>query len=133
MKLETGFEERKPRVEMIPLLDVVFLLLVFFIYAVSTMAVHRGIKVNLPHGVAEKQAGERIVITISSDNRIQLEGVDLSMDDVITRVVQKHRQTTTPVLISGDRTAHLGTGLELLNKLQVAGIDHVAFQMDAPQ
>ena len=39
---------RKSRIEMIPLIDIVFLLLVVFIYAMLSMAVHRGLPVALP-------------------------------------------------------------------------------------
>ncbi len=40
--------QRKVRIEMLPLIDIVFLLLVFFIYAMLSMAVHRGLPVVLP-------------------------------------------------------------------------------------
>ena len=39
---------KKPRIEMLPLIDIVFLLLVFFIYAMLSMAVHRSLPVVLP-------------------------------------------------------------------------------------
>ena len=38
----------KARFELTPLIDVMFLVLVFFIYSISEMAVHRGVKVELP-------------------------------------------------------------------------------------
>jgi len=54
-----------PRIEMLPLIDIVFLLLVFFIYAMLSMAVHRGQIVDLPEsssGSLEMQ--EAINVTI---------------------------------------------------------------------
>ncbi len=47
MKLQLALP-KKPRIEMLPLIDIVFLLLVFFIYAMLSMAVHRGLPVELP-------------------------------------------------------------------------------------
>ncbi|MBW1821228.1 MAG: biopolymer transporter ExbD, partial [Deltaproteobacteria bacterium] len=44
MKLKL-YKTKNPRIEMLPLIDVVFLLLVFFIYAMLSMAVHRGLPV----------------------------------------------------------------------------------------
>ena len=41
-------DTRKVRIEMVPMIDCMFLLLVFFIYAMLSMAVHRGLPVNLP-------------------------------------------------------------------------------------
>jgi biopolymer transport protein ExbD len=43
---------KKARIEMLPLIDIVFLLLVFFIYAMLSMAVHRGLPVELPLSTA---------------------------------------------------------------------------------
>ena len=40
---------KKARIEMLPLIDIVFLLLVFFIYTMLSMAVHRGLPVVLPN------------------------------------------------------------------------------------
>ncbi len=47
MKLDYGVE-RKARIEMLPLIDIVFLLLVVFIYTMLSMSVHRGLEVCLP-------------------------------------------------------------------------------------
>ncbi len=38
----------KPRIEMLPLIDIVFLLLVVFIYSMLSMSVHRGLSVTFP-------------------------------------------------------------------------------------
>jgi biopolymer transport protein ExbD len=48
MKVKLPTTSRKSRVEIIPLIDVVFLLLVVFIYTMLSMAVHRGLNLNLP-------------------------------------------------------------------------------------
>ena len=50
MRLTSGYEERKARIEMLPLIDIVFLLLVFFIYAMLSMTIHRGLEVELLPG-----------------------------------------------------------------------------------
>ncbi|MBW2339659.1 MAG: biopolymer transporter ExbD, partial [Deltaproteobacteria bacterium] len=47
MKVNLG-PRRRARIEILPLIDIVFLLLVFFIYAMLSMAVHRGVPVILP-------------------------------------------------------------------------------------
>jgi biopolymer transport protein ExbD len=49
MKIPRGYlGVKKPRIEMLPLIDIVFLLLVFFIYAMLSMAVHHSLPVSLP-------------------------------------------------------------------------------------
>ena len=47
------------RIEMLPLIDIVFLLLVFFIYAMLSMAVHRGLQLDLPESSQAEVSKER--------------------------------------------------------------------------
>ncbi len=71
MRLRSGYERRRARVEMIPLIDIVFLLLVFFIYAMLSMVVHRGVKVTLPAPrTAQIDRRDYVGITIDADNSI---------------------------------------------------------------
>ena len=118
------------RLEMTSLLDVMFLVLVFFIYCIFDMAVHKGLKVDLPSaaGVAEK--GERIVVTILADDSMQLNGMPLSRDEIVSRVKELNAvKMNLPVLISGDRRSSLGTGIELLSALKAAGVEKASFQV----
>ena len=55
---------RRARIEMLPLIDIVFLLLVFFIYAMLSMAVHRSLPVSLPvSAMAETETAASLTIT----------------------------------------------------------------------
>lgn len=118
------------RLEMTSLMDVMFLVLVFFIYCIFDMAVHKGLKVDLPNAAGADEKGERIVITIKADDSIQLNGMDLSKADVIARVKELSAvKMKLPVLISGDRKSSLGTGIELLSDLKAAGVEKASFQV----
>ena len=120
----------QPRLEMTSLMDVMFLVLVFFIYCIFDMAVHKGLKVDLPNAAGADEKGERIVITIKADDSIQLNGMDLSKADVIARVKELNAvKMKLPVLISGDRKSSLGTGIELLSDLKAAGVEKASFQV----
>lgn len=122
--------KRQARLEMTPLMDVMFLVLVFFIYCIFDMAVHRGLKVELPNAEGVQEKGERIVITVKADNSIQLNGMDLAKDEVIARVKELNAvKMKLPVLISGDRKASLGVGIELLSELKAAGVERTTFQV----
>ena len=57
-----------PRIEMLPLIDIVFLLLVFFIYAMLAMAVHHGQKVNLPESSSAIIESQEAIIVSIQDN-----------------------------------------------------------------
>ena len=115
---------------MTSLMDVMFLVLVFFIYCIFDMAVHKGLKVDLPNAAGADEKGERIVLTIKADNTMQLNGMPLSREEVISRVRELNRvKMNLPVLISGDRRSSLGVGIELLSALKAAGVEKASFQV----
>lgn len=128
MKLNSGFETKKARVEMLPLIDVVFLLLVFFIYAFLSMAVHHGLKVDLPRaGQAALETRELLVITIQADNQLFLNKEPVTADSLIPRIRALQTEADLPVFINGDQAAGLGTAVQILDLLQTAGIEKVSF------
>jgi len=121
---------RQARLEMTSLMDVMFLVLVFFIYCIFDMAVHKGVKVDLPNAAGAQEKGERIVITIRADNAIQLNGMDMTKDEAVARVKDLAAvKMKLPVLIAGDRSASLGVGIELLSELKAAGVEKTTFQV----
>ena len=123
-------KSRSPRLEMTSLMDVMFLVLVFFIYCIFDMAVHKGLKVDLPNAAGADEKGERIVITIKQDDSIQLNGMEMKKTDVIARMKELNAvKMKLPVLISGDRKSSLGTGIELLAELKAAGVEKASFQV----
>ena len=130
-KLKSPFLKREARVELVSLMDVMFLVLVFFVYSVFNMAVHHGLKVDLPGAPGVLEKGERIVVTIDAQDALQLNGTPLERDKLVEevkRLVGDHKET--PVLISGDRKASLGVGIELLARLKAAGVEKASFQVD---
>ena len=134
MKLHCGYETKKARVEMLPLIDVVFLLLVFFIYAMLSMVVHHGLKVDLPSaGSAAPDRNSYIAITLDAENRIYLGELPVSLDEVAQQVLQLQADTPKPVFINGDEAADLGLAIALLDRLKQSGIEEVSFSCEPSQ
>jgi len=122
------------RLEMTALLDVMFLVLVFFIYSIFDMAVHRGVKVDLPSAAGAEERGDRIVVTILPDDSLQLDGEPLPRRELVDRVCailasSAGAEERTAVIVSGDRSASLGAGIEILSDLKARGVRRVSFQV----
>ena len=65
---------KKARIEMLPLIDIVFLLLVFFIYAMLSMAVHRGLPIELPLSTTAEIDKKLILsVTVKADETIYMD------------------------------------------------------------
>ena len=116
--------------EMTSLMDVMFLVLVFFIYSIFDMAVHRGVKVDLPNASGVDEKGERLVATILPDDTLQLNGEAIGRDALVDKVASQVAAGETPaIIIAGDKAASLGVGIELLSRLKAIGIEKVSFQV----
>ena len=132
MNVDSGFDGRTARIEMIALIDVVFLLLVFFIYAMLSMVVQRGVDVVLP-GVEGQTAPEGLVITLDRENRLYFEEQRLDLDQIVRRIAARRiaaRYEQEQVLIRGDARADLGIAVELLSALREQGVERVSFQVE---
>lgn len=117
---------------MTSLMDVMFLVLVFFIYCIFDMSVHKGLKVDLPMAKGAMERGERIVITILADNSMQFNGIAMAKSEIISRLSElRGVKMEFLILISGDRKSSLGVGIELLSELKNAGFEKVTFQVDS--
>ncbi len=116
--------------EMTALMDVMFLVLVFFIYSIFDMAVHRGVKVDLPSAAGADEKGERLVATILPDDTLQLNGEVLDKEALLKNVAAKVTSGEDPaIIIAGDKAASLGIGIELLAGLKEIGVEKVSFQV----
>ena len=123
---------KKARIEMLPLIDIVFLLLVFFIYAMLSMAVHRGLPVELPLSTtAEIDKKLVLSVTVKSDNTIYVDKERVALMD-LTRVLQsKVGDTREPgVLIFADRSLPYQMVYNILDKIRQAGISRISLQAD---
>lgn len=125
-----GRRRRGVRFELTSLMDVMFLVLVFFIYSIFDMTVHKGLRVDLPNASGRVDQGEKIIITILPDDSMQFNGMALSKDEIVERVRELRRlKMELPILISGDRKSSLGVGIELLSDLKAVEAGKVAFQV----
>jgi len=139
MQIKTGFEDRKARVEFLPLIDVVFLLLVFFVYAMLAMVVHRGIEVALPTGGTTQISQQDYVnITLDASNQISVNGQPATLQTLVPQVQQALKQlpvsqTDAPIFIAGDQAADLGMALKILDQLRAAQYTQVSFELEQQQ
>jgi biopolymer transport protein ExbD len=129
MKLDAS-EPRRARLEMMPLMDVIFLLLVYFIYAILSMAAHNAVQVDLPRaGAPASNAPNPTVIALDRDNVLTLETLEIPLAEIVQTALARWRDEARPVIIAADREANVGIAIELLAELKNAGVTAVSFQV----
>ena len=126
---------RKARIEMLPLIDIVFLLLVFFIYAMLSMAVHRGLPVDLPLSQTAKIDKRLILsVTIKSDGSIYVDEEYVRLEDLVGALKTMAKNQKEPgVLLFADRLIHYQSLFQILDKIRLAGINRISLQAEVGQ
>ena len=121
---------RKARVEIIPLIDVTFLLLVFFIYAMLSMTVHRGLPVSLPQATAARVVKDKhIAITVMPDDRLFLDKQAVDLVHLQASLEARfHKNPKMPVLIFGDAKANYQRIMDVLSAIRKSGYTKVSLQ-----
>ncbi|MBU0515035.1 MAG: biopolymer transporter ExbD [Proteobacteria bacterium] len=122
---------RRARIEMIPLIDVIFLLLVFFIYAMLSMTVHRGLPVKLPLAGDARQAQDRhIAVTIHADGALALNKSPVDLRGLVAGLKAKYAaDKKQPVYIFGDQKTPYQRIIEVFDAVRRSGFSHVSLQV----
>ena len=126
---------KKARIEMLPLIDIVFLLLVFFIYAMLSMAVHRGLPVLLPlSSTAETDKDLILSVTIKEDGTIYLDKERVSLENLGGSLKQRGRSMKeTGVLLFADRSLSYQKLFQVLDQIRMAGLSRISLQAEVNQ
>jgi biopolymer transport protein ExbD len=132
MKLNLDMQ-RKVRIEMLPLIDIVFLLLVFFIYAMLSMAVHRGLPVVLPASSTSKVDKHLVLsVTVKTDGTIYVDKEQVTLTGLAGFLEKKARSDRQPgVLLFADRNLSYQKLFRVLDQIRSAGISRISLQAEA--
>ena len=115
---------------MLPLIDVMFLILVFFIFSIFSMSVHKGLKVDLPTAKGTLEIGEICTITLTAENKLYLNREEMEIEQISEKAIASWEDSQIPVLIKADKKAEIGNGIKLLGLLKEGGVKRVSFQVE---
>jgi biopolymer transport protein ExbD len=127
--------QRKVRIEMLPLIDIVFLLLVFFIYAMLSMAVHRGLPIELPISTTAK-IDKNLVLSVSvrSDGTIYVDKEEVPLESLSESLKTKSQSGKEPgVLLFADRSLPYQKLFRILDEIRKAGLYRISLQAEVDQ
>jgi len=130
MKIGSPLPLKKARIEIIPLIDIMFFLLASFMMVSLTMVKLKSIKMDLPTATQATKDFKPEIINISVDKQgdIYIDAKRQTLaemyDFLIKRVAEK---SDIPVYISGDKAASHGAVINVLDMVRRAGVQKVSF------
>ena len=137
MRLASPAPKRKARIEIIPLIDIVFFLLATFVMVSLSMVKNQGVKVHLPHAATgtRQEAGDKgfTVITVTQKGEIYINKIKIRPEDLEARLKDIKKSEAEPsVLLNGDDHAMLGRAVFVLDVARKSGIKKFALGTKQP-
>jgi biopolymer transport protein ExbD len=126
---------KKARIEIIPMIDTIFFLLVFFMISTLSMAQYRGMPVNLPKAASGQQApAESAAITIDNQGRlfVDKQPVEKSMLGDLLRQ-QLAQNADLLVVINADDAVEHGRVVEVMDIARNANVARMAIAVKPKQ
>lgn len=119
---------KKARIEIIPMIDTIFFLLVFFMISTLSMATYKGMPVNLPKAASGQQtASESAAITIDKEGRLFVNKQAIDKNDLtsLLRAQLAKNPELLVIIIADDAVAH-GAVVEVMEIARAANVAKLA-------
>ena len=136
MIISSPRSKRKARIEIIPLIDIVFFLLATFVMVSMSMVKNQGMPVNLPRassGTAQSKGSQYTAITVTQSGEIFFNKKKVTLPELRTRLEELKRKEADPlIMLNGDDEATLGKAVSVLDEAHKLGIKKFAISTKQP-
>ncbi|MCF0154173.1 MAG: biopolymer transporter ExbD [Veillonella sp.] len=128
MQLRNLRTTNKPKLMIIPMIDIIFFLLVFFMMSMLSMVVQKSMPVNLPSATTSQVDLQRKVpITVMADNTIYVENQPMDLNAMVSYLqVQQAKGDDLVIILRGDQSADYGTVVQVLDTLKAMKLTKIA-------
>jgi biopolymer transport protein ExbD len=134
MKLRSPLRKRRTRLEIIPLIDIMFFLLASFMMVSLQMQKVQTLKASLPTATLATSTTkpDMIALTVDKSGQVALDSKPITFPDLLTVLTNRYSlNTNLPVYITGTRDATHGSMIYVLDFVKRAGIQRVAIAVKA--
>jgi len=131
MNIPSPRSARRARIEIIPLIDIIFFLLATFVLVSLSMVKSNALPVNLPQASTASSAGreEFTTITIDSANQVHFNRRPIGQEELPSLLAALKAEHPAPMVhINGDAHSELGTTIAVLDAVRRSGIVRIAFE-----
>ena len=133
MQLRSLRTTNKPKLMIIPMIDIIFFLLVFFMMSMLSMVVQKSVPINLPSSqTAKVDIQKKVPITVTADGSIYVEQTKTTIDGMIKYLqIEQGKGTEMTVVLRGDKAVQYGRFVQVLDTLKQMNITKIAIATDS--
>jgi biopolymer transport protein ExbD len=135
MKIVSPLPKKRARLEIIPLIDIMFFLLASFMLVSLSMTKQRTVSVNLPAASTSQTnlKPDNISLAVNAAGQVFFEKQSITLDALETMLKERlNANKDLPVFISGDAATPHGAMIAVLDYVRRCGVTKVAFSVKAP-
>lgn len=136
MHMGSPVMRKKARIEIIPLIDVMFFLLAAFMMVSLTLQKIQAVRMDLPSSVAAKsdKKPDLVTVDITKTGDLRVDGKTVSLPELEQLVKTRFEANTNlPVYLKPDAATSYGRTLNVLDAMKAVGISKVSFNIDPPK
>jgi biopolymer transport protein ExbD len=119
-----AFAKKKPRIEIIPMIDTMFFLLVFFMIATLAMTIQHGMPVSLPTAESSTdKIAEHVSLTLTREGRLYYNKEAITLQELEMRLANLRQSSSDPsLLINADEQVPHGRVIKVMDLIRLSGI-----------
>jgi biopolymer transport protein ExbD len=132
MNVSSPIPHKKARIEIIPLIDIMFFLLASFMMVSLSQTSMKGMKVSLPTGASGQTQSKKdyISLSVDKDGYTYFDKDKIALEEVLPRLRKLY--LTNPeakIFIRGDREAVHGNVTRVLDQIRSSGFTKISFEI----
>ena len=136
MRMRSPIPHKKARIEIIPLIDIMFFLLASFMMVSLSQTHMKGIRVNLPSANTPppppNEKKDYVSIRVTEGGLVYFDNAPVLDSDVLPKLYKLHEvNKDVKVSLSAETLAMHGDVIGLLDKVRLAGITKIGYQIKA--
>ncbi len=137
MKMRSPIPKKHARIEIIPLIDIMFFLLASFMMVSLSQTHMKGIRVNLPSpssAPSDPTKKDYVGIRVTAGNLVYFDNAPMNDDQILPRLYELFKQNPeTKVSISAEQQALHGDVIRLLDRVRSSGLTKIGYQIRVAQ
>ena len=122
-------KKNKAHIELIPMIDVMMFLLVFFVLISLNVIPSQGMKTQLPGAVSaqEIKPQKRAIVTLGESNRLELDGESVTLESLVTRLKAGQASTDpTSIILNSDKSVPVERLVAVMDSLRQGGFTSIS-------
>lgn len=138
MRMRSPIPKKHARIEIIPLIDIMFFLLASFMMVSLSQTHMKGIRVNLPSANTPprppNEQKDYVAIRVTEGGLVYFDNAPVLSDDVLPRLFKLHEQNKDiKVSLSAETLATHGDVITMLDNIRLSGITKIGYQIKTAQ